>query len=138
AAPIESKPTQRGIALMFSHLKTKQQTLKEPTTAARLGSTISSGGRGSKLVYSRSGATLRTSVAIATTLLLCFFTHAADQPVGKSIAIAKVKHSGAVDFENEILPILKNNCLACHNETKPKGGLVLEPPQTILKGGDTG
>jgi WD40 repeat protein len=56
----------------------------------------------------------------------------------KSISIAKIKHSGPVDFEREILPILKNNCVACHNQTKPKGGLVLETPQTILKGGDGG
>jgi hypothetical protein len=67
-----------------------------------------------------------------------FCARAADQPSRNAIPIAKIKHSGAVDFENEILPILKNNCLACHNETKPKGGLVLETPQTILKGGDTG
>ena len=64
--------------------------------------------------------------------------NAADAPAAKSIPIAKIKHSGPVDFEREVLPILKNNCLACHNQTKPKGGLVLETPQTILKGGDTG
>ena len=63
---------------------------------------------------------------------------AAETPNLKSIPIAKVKHSGPVDFEKEVLPILKNNCLACHNQTKPKGGLVLETPQTILKGGDAG
>jgi len=66
------------------------------------------------------------------------FARAADAPNPKSIPIAKIKHSGPVDFEKEILPILKNNCLACHNQTKPKGGLVLETPQTILKGGDAG
>jgi WD40 repeat protein len=65
-------------------------------------------------------------------------TPGAEAPSSKSIPIARVKHSGDVDFEKEILPILKNNCLACHNQTKPKGGLVLETPQTILKGGDTG
>ncbi len=59
-------------------------------------------------------------------------------PGAKSIPIAKIKHAGPVDFEREVLPILKNNCVACHNQTKPKGGLVLETPQTILKGGDAG
>ena len=63
---------------------------------------------------------------------------AAAPPAATSIPIAKVRHTGTVDFEKEILPILKNNCLACHNQNKPKGGLVLETPQTILKGGDTG
>jgi WD40 repeat protein len=72
--------------------------------------------------------------------LLLFHTpsvQAADAPT-KSIPIAKIKHTGPVDFEREVLPILKNNCVACHNQTKPKGGLVLETPQTILKGGDAG
>ena len=63
---------------------------------------------------------------------------AADKAAAKGIPIAKVKHSGPVDFEKEILPILKNNCLACHNQTKAKAGLVLETPQAILKGGDNG
>ncbi len=44
----------------------------------------------------------------------------------------------AVDFQGEILPVLKNNCLACHNQTKAKGGLNLETPEAILKGGDSG
>ena len=70
---------------------------------------------------------------------LATFGNAADgPPKPKSIPIAKIKHAGPVDFEREILPILNNNCVACHNQTKPKGGLSLETPQTILKGGDTG
>jgi len=42
------------------------------------------------------------------------------------------------DFEKEILPILKNNCLACHNQTKPKADLGAGNPQSILKGGESG
>ena len=71
--------------------------------------------------------------------LLCIApTHAADPAGPKSIPIAKIKHAGPVDFEREILPILNRNCLACHNQTKAKGALILETPQTILKGGDGG
>ena len=54
------------------------------------------------------------------------------------ILIAETKRSDAVDFEREILPMLKNNCLACHNQTKAKADLILETPQTILKGGESG
>ncbi len=54
------------------------------------------------------------------------------------IAIAEVKHEGPVDFEQEILPILRKNCLACHNSTKAEGSLVLETPETIRKGGSEG
>ena len=55
-----------------------------------------------------------------------------------ALAVAELKRTDTVDFEKEILPILKNNCLACHNQTKAKGDLILETPQTILKGGETG
>ena len=50
----------------------------------------------------------------------------------------KVAHDGPVDFEKEILPILRRNCLACHNATDAESDLVLETPQTISKGGAEG
>jgi WD40 repeat protein len=54
------------------------------------------------------------------------------------IAIADVKHEGPVSFEKEILPLLTKNCLACHNAKKAENSLVLETPQSIQKGGDSG
>jgi len=54
------------------------------------------------------------------------------------IAIAEVKRDEPVDFEKEILPIMKRNCLACHNASDAESDLVLETPQTILKGGALG
>ena len=56
----------------------------------------------------------------------------------KPIPIAKISRKTPVDFEKEILPILKNNCLACHNKTTTKAELILETPQDILKGGESG
>jgi WD40 repeat protein len=56
----------------------------------------------------------------------------------KPIAIAEIKRDMPVHFEKEILPILSKNCLACHNGTKAENKLVLETPQSILKGGDDG
>ncbi|HEV3025203.1 MAG TPA: c-type cytochrome domain-containing protein, partial [Pirellulales bacterium] len=56
----------------------------------------------------------------------------------KPIPIADVKHDAPVNFEKEILPILTKNCVACHNTTKAENSLVLETPQSILKGGDQG
>lgn len=55
-----------------------------------------------------------------------------------ALPVAEVKHDGPVDFEKEILPILRRNCLACHNATDAESELVLETPQTILKGGSEG
>lgn len=54
------------------------------------------------------------------------------------IPIAEIKRDAAVDFEKEVLPLLKQNCVACHNATKAEGGLVLESPGTIAAGGDSG
>ena len=55
-----------------------------------------------------------------------------------TIAIADLKRDKPVDFESEVLPALRRNCIACHNGTKSENHLVLETPQTILKGGDSG
>src|SRR5262245_44956497 len=42
------------------------------------------------------------------------------------------------DFESEILPILRANCIACHNAKKDSGSLNLESAAAILKGGKNG
>ncbi len=63
------------------------------------------------------------------------------KPVEKksaAIAFAKPKRAGAVDFEKEILPILKGSCLACHNKTTTKAELILETAQEMIKGGESG
>ncbi len=83
--------------------------------------------------------TLRISILAISTVALClaglaFPRRAAADP----IAIADVKHEGDVDFEKEILPIFRRNCLACHSATEAESDLVLETPQTILKGGSEG
>src|SRR5687768_3711968 len=54
------------------------------------------------------------------------------------IQVAEVKHEGPVDFEKEILPIFRRNCLACHSTTEAEGGIVLENPEKIAKGGGGG
>lgn len=55
-----------------------------------------------------------------------------------TIEIAALDRSTPVDFRTEILPILRQNCLACHSKTKHEGGLVLESAATMIAGGDTG
>lgn len=54
------------------------------------------------------------------------------------ISITPLKRAEPVDFEREILPIFKANCLACHNQTKAKASLIFETPATVLQGGDSG
>ena len=55
-----------------------------------------------------------------------------------SLPVAKLDRKSPVDFPEEVYPILKANCIACHNKTTTKGGLNMETPQLMEKGGDSG
>ena len=52
---------------------------------------------------------------------------------GDPIPVAEIKRAEPVDFDKEILPILRQNCLACHNSTDAEGDVVLENVQKILE-----
>ena len=58
--------------------------------------------------------------------------------VAEPIQVAAVNHPGPVDFQQEILPILRHSCLACHNATDAESDLVLETPASIRRGGSSG
>lgn len=82
------------------------------------------------------------SLLTAGILAAPFFSPAAETPKEDAkkgpLPISKLKRSSKVDFEKELLPILRRNCLSCHNSQKGEDGVNLETPQTIAKGGDTG
>ena len=84
---------------------------------------------------SRLGRVIITTTACAAALVAAP-TPAAEAPT--ALPIADVKHTGPVDFEKEILPILRSNCLACHNVSVAESELVMETPRMILKGGVSG
>jgi WD40 repeat protein len=44
----------------------------------------------------------------------------------------------SADFYSDVYPILKANCIACHNSQKSDGGLNLESFEATQKGGDSG
>ena len=71
---------------------------------------------------------------LSISLALSFFSPA----YGAGLDVKEVKRSKPVDFQDEILPILRSNCLACHNRTRSKGDVVLETPADIRKGNDDG
>ncbi len=54
------------------------------------------------------------------------------------LEIAPLSRATPVDFEREVAPFLRDNCLSCHCKTTTKGGLNMESPELMLKGGDTG
>lgn len=78
---------------------------------------------------------LRSTIACA----LCWFVSLIGLAVGQEpIPIAELKRDTPVDFEKEVLPALTKSCLACHNANTAESSLVLETPQSIANGGDSG
>ena len=71
-------------------------------------------------------------------VLACGFLSRTVPATAAAIEIAAIQHAGDVDFEKEILPILRQNCLACHSSTKAESDLNLETPRTMLTGGGSG
>ena len=43
-----------------------------------------------------------------------------------------------LDFYRDVYPVLKTNCISCHNKTTTKAGLNMESPELMKKGGETG
>lgn len=76
----------------------------------------------------------RFLILVFTTILTLPTTFAIDLP----LPVNDIQREEAVDFETEILPILKRNCLACHHEKEAEGGLILESLEKIRVGGDAG
>ncbi len=74
-------------------------------------------------------------------MLLSFAALLMTAPTAKAQAprqIATINRATPVSFEEEILPIFRKNCLACHSSSEAYAELVLETAQTIIKGGDSG
>ena len=46
--------------------------------------------------------------------------------------------AAALDFEKEVLPVLKKRCFECHGPEKQKSGLRVDSRAALLKGGDFG
>ncbi len=54
------------------------------------------------------------------------------------LPVADLQRTDPVNFASEIVPILKQNCLACHHEKEAEGGLNLETLESMFSGGDSG
>ncbi len=54
------------------------------------------------------------------------------------IEIAVTNPGVAMDFQRDVHPILKANCIACHNKTTTKADLNMETPELMRKGGESG
>lgn len=63
---------------------------------------------------------------------------AGSEALGAPIPIQEPAGGQAPDFLADVFPFLSDNCVACHSKSTHKGGLNLETPADILKGGDSG
>lgn len=54
------------------------------------------------------------------------------------IAVVRPAAGTQVEFHRDVVPILRANCLPCHNKTSAKADLLLESPADMLKGGESG
>jgi hypothetical protein len=59
--------------------------------------------------------------------------------IGAALACAldAARAADAVEFSNDIRPLLEKRCFECHGEKKQKGGLRLDRKADILRGGDS-
>lgn len=75
---------------------------------------------------------MRTVFAAAITIALCA------PALADKIEPAAVNLGRPVDFEQDVLPVLEDNCIACHNVAISESKLVLEDVPSVLKGGKRG
>jgi len=57
---------------------------------------------------------------------------------GLLCAIQPLVMGAELDFYRDVYPVLKTNCISCHNKTTTKGGLNMESPELLKKGGENG
>src|SRR5262249_23236384 len=81
---------------------------------------------------------LITALALARVACLTAVLRSADPAQAKKAAEKKFSAAEIAFYEKEVLPILKANCLKCHNEEKHKGKLSLTSRDAVLKGGELG
>ena len=56
----------------------------------------------------------------------------------EGLKVAKLDRKAEINFNKEIYPFFKRNCLACHNKSKAKAKLILETADDIRKGSTNG
>jgi WD40 repeat protein len=84
---------------------------------------------------------LPTAKSSVTGYLACWVLLAVMAPSARAelpIPVSEIDRSDPVDFAKEIMPLMKQNCLACHHAKESEGGLNLETHESMLAGGDSG
>lgn len=79
---------------------------------------------------------LSSAFAVLTTLALIYTLGSIDAHSGEPDGATEALREKF--FEQNVRPLLAQNCYSCHGEKKQKGGLRLDSIETILKGGESG
>lgn len=96
--------------------------------------------RNHKLVFTVT-ASAGLVVVIITGHLGANITHGENfvlAPITKEATTPNVLLEDAFVYANMVQPILKMKCMSCHNDSKAKGELVMDPAAALLKGGKNG
>ena len=82
----------------------------------------------------------RTTLINANWLWLALWLVACASPLLRAAPLAGSDAKGVEFFESQIRPLLADKCYQCHSRQskKVKGGLLLDSPEALLKGGDSG
>ena len=130
---IESRPV--GADARLRRQTRTEQMVRECRQTGRPSSRPSPRGAGKLLP----GRVIRHSVFLPLLTMAASVLARADDAAGmKEIPIAELSRDKPVDFAAEIMPIFKANCVACHAASDAEADLVLETPQSIVKGGASG
>ncbi len=65
-------------------------------------------------------------------------TAEAQEATRKPLPVVRPTRTDTLEFYRDVLPVLRENCLPCHNRTTTKADLLLETPADLLKGGESG
>jgi hypothetical protein len=69
-----------------------------------------------------------------TSLIACLLI-----PLWSAVApAADTKKPGKVTYDEHVLPILRDKCIACHNQDKKRGGLIMSTYTSLMAGGSSG
>jgi hypothetical protein len=54
------------------------------------------------------------------------------------LAASAFASAAEVDFDHEVIPLLRKHCTECHAGDKKKGGFTMNTRATLLEGGENG
>ncbi len=76
----------------------------------------------------------KSSIPLAAICALCL----SSSLQAEGLKVAALNRKTEINFNKEIYPFFKRNCLACHNNSKAKAKLILETADDIRKGSSDG